>query len=97
MNRSEESVSVGNHTLYLQNRESLHLNGVEEVVSFDDTSVVLKTVLGALSVDGEELRVKKLDTERGEVTVEGRLCGMVYVDGISSDKRRASRSGKLFR
>lgn len=90
MNKGEENKGA-EHTLYLQNRERVRLDGVEEVVSFDDSCVVLRTALGALSLDGSELRVRKLDTEHGEVLVEGFVRGIVYVDEHQNEKRPATR------
>ena len=93
MNETESTT----HTLYLLDRQTLHLNGVEEVVSFDEQSVVLKTLLGTLSVDGEQLHVRRLDTERGEVSIEGRLCGMLYVDLPGGQEKKKTRGlGRLF-
>lgn len=95
MNGAEK---VAQHTLQLQNRELLHLCGVQEVVSFDENSVILKTSMGALSVDGRELTVKKLDTDRGEVCVQGRICGVNYLDdGAVGTPKSAKRAGRLFR
>ena len=47
------------HKLQLDGRRHLTMTGVTEVVSFDDTAVVLQTVLGTLVVQGQELQLKK--------------------------------------
>lgn len=68
----------GNHRLTLSQREKLTMTGVTEVVSFDETKVVLRTELGALTVQGRELQLKTLSTEGGQIEVAGRICAMSY-------------------
>lgn len=64
------------HGLTLQGRSRLTMTGVTEVVSFDDTSVVVSTPLGTLVVQGQELQLKTLDG--GNVAVEGQIAALSY-------------------
>lgn len=66
------------HKLTLSQREELTMTGVTEVVSFDDTAIVLKTHLGTLSVDGRELLLKTLSLDGGQVAVSGHISALVY-------------------
>lgn len=66
------------HKLTLNQRESLNLTGVTEVVSFDDSAVILKTHLGTLHVLGENLVLKTLSVEGGQVAVDGHVSSLVY-------------------
>lgn len=66
------------HKLTLNQREDLSLTGVSEVVSFDDTAVILKTHLGTLNVQGNNLVLKTLSVEGGQVNVSGHICALVY-------------------
>jgi len=66
------------HTLTLNSRNKLSVTGVAEVVSFDDTAVVLRTDLGTLSVHGSQLQLKTLSTDGGQVSVEGTVAALVY-------------------
>ena len=66
------------HSLALEQRKSLTMTGVSEVVSFDDTAVVLQTRLGTLTVQGRELRLKTLSTEGGRVAVTGAVSALSY-------------------
>ena len=59
------------HKLMLDGRKHLEINGVREVISFDELGVNLRTALGELNVEGRELTVTTLDTERGVVVVDG--------------------------
>ena len=66
------------HKLTLNQREDLTLTGVTEVVSFDDTTVILKTHLGTLTVQGQELVLKTLSVEGGQVAVSGHISSLFY-------------------
>ena len=66
------------HKLVLNERKLLTVTGVTEVVSFDDTTVVLKTVLGTLEVQGQELQLKNLSIDGGQVAVDGHICALLY-------------------
>ena len=72
---AEESMP---HKLQLNERKTLTMSGVAEVVSFDDSTVVLRTALGTLMVQGRELRLKTLSLEGGQVAVEGSIAALVY-------------------
>lgn len=67
-----------NHDLTLQRRQKLTMTGVTEVVSFDETAVVLQTGLGTLMVHGQGLQLKQLSTDGGQVSVDGGISAIVY-------------------
>ena len=66
------------HKLTLNEREHLTMTGVTEVVSFDDNTVVLRTVMGTLEIQGAQLKLKNLSLEGGQLTVDGHICAMFY-------------------
>ena len=66
------------HKLTLTERSALTVTGVSEVVSFDEHAVVLRTNLGTLVVQGQNLQLKQLTSEGGDVAVEGEISSLVY-------------------
>ncbi len=68
------------HCLNLDNRKKLSISGVSEVDSYDDKSVILYTDMGELTVKGENLNIKKLNLELGELEITGRISALNYVD-----------------
>lgn len=66
------------HDLTLEARRRLRVTGVTEVISFDDSSVVLVTSLGTLVILGKELQLKTLTLEGGSVAVEGEISDLRY-------------------
>lgn len=66
------------HKLTLNERKNLTMTGVTEVVSFDDSVIVLQTGMGRLVVQGQELVLKNLSLEGGQVAVDGKICALTY-------------------
>ena len=66
------------HKLTLNQREDLTLTGVTEVVRFDDNTVILKTQLGTLIVQGQDLTLKTLSLDGGNVAVSGHIASLIY-------------------
>ncbi len=72
------------HKLVLNQRSKLTLTGVQEVLSFDDSAVVLQTCMGNLVIQGEGLQLKTLSVEGGQVAVEGSVNALHYEQTRSS-------------
>ena len=66
------------HKLILDERKNLTMTGVTEVVNFDENTVLLRTSLGTLMVQGQQLQLKNLTLDGGNVAVEGRICALHY-------------------
>ena len=66
------------HKLTLNQRNSLTMTGVTEVVSFDENAVVVHTDLGTLTVQGQQLQLKTLSVEGGQIAVEGSIASLQY-------------------
>ena len=66
------------HKLTLDERSRLAVTGVTEVVSFDESAVVLKTVKGVLVIRGQQLHLQTLSLDGGQVAVDGTVSSMNY-------------------
>lgn len=66
------------HKLTLDQRNSLTMTGVTEVVSFDENAVIVNTELGRLTVQGQQLQLKTLSVEGGQIAVEGNIAALQY-------------------
>lgn len=78
------------HQLTLQERKSLTVTGVSEVVGFDETGVVLRTTLGTLEVRGRQLQLKALSPDKGRLSVEGEIYALEY-EQLREKRRLISR------
>ena len=89
---AEERIALP-HKLSLNERKNLTMTGVTEVVSFDDTAVILRTALGTLVVQGRDLQLKTLSLDGGQVAVDGNISALNYEES----KPAGSLFGRLFR
>ena len=77
------------HLLTVSERADVQITGVVEVISFDESLVLLKTTAGDLAIEGSALRVNVLDVEGGRLAVTGALSALYY-----SDKQDGGRRGR---
>lgn len=68
------------HSLLIENRGRMALTGIEDVISFDERSVVLASASGMLTVDGEDLHIIKMNVDSKELGIEGKINGINYID-----------------
>lgn len=69
------------HRLELEGRRQLTLSGIEDVLGFEETSVVLATSMGMLTVEGEELHIRRMSMEDGELVIDGKsISALWYLD-----------------
>ncbi|MCQ2442288.1 MAG: sporulation protein YabP [Oscillospiraceae bacterium] len=66
------------HRIHLEERSALSISGVEEVESFDETTISLSTSQGGLTVRGQELHIEKLSLDGGDLKVEGTIDSITY-------------------
>jgi sporulation protein YabP len=71
------------HTLEMAERKTLTVCGVQDVISFDDSCILLSTVCGVMSVDGAEMRIVSLDLESGKVEISGSVNGIIYPESAA--------------
>lgn len=79
---------VIDHRLTLENREEMEITGVMNVDSFDDEEVVMDTEQGLLAVRGENLNIKHLNLDQGEVRITGMILELAYSDQKLSTRDR---------
>lgn len=77
---TEELAKLETHNLMLEDRKRLRLTGVTDVDSFDEGAITAYTVRGELVIGGSELRVLSLDTDSGELRVEGTIASLTYLE-----------------
>ncbi|MBR2381351.1 MAG: sporulation protein YabP [Clostridia bacterium] len=83
------------HNLVMNSRENLSINGVKDIISFDENNVNLKTVCGDLYIEGENLHINVLNIEKGEVELTGKISGLNYFE--SSNNEKSSLLSRIFK
>ena len=84
------------HKITMTNRKSCSLTGITDVIAFDEKEVVLETQMGTLFIKGENMHIKRLTLELGEVDVEGSIDAYMY-SGKKSMEKNESLLSRLFR
>lgn len=77
--------------LMLNDRKDLILDGVKDVISFDENGAVISTVFGMLVLDGEGLHAVKLDTEGGSIILSGKINGIFFSDANQKGRKKLFR------
>ena len=75
----EEKQSAGVHRVLLENRKKAVITGVQEIHSFNENEVLLLSEAGKILLKGEQLHVRKLNLEKGDAEVEGRVDSLSYL------------------
>ena len=91
------SINKHQHRMVVNNRKSCSLTGVIDVVAFDEGEGILETDMGVLMTKGHDLHVKRLDLEKGEVDIEGRMDSFFYSEQKNLAAKGESFFGRLFR
>ena len=80
MNEQRTAERKSPQNITLENRKNMTVTAVDDVISFDECSVVLGSALGVISIEGEGLHIRKMNVEGGEIAIEGRINSLTYID-----------------
>lgn len=84
------------HDVILKSRKSMSIDGVEDVISFDESLVVLLTTCGEMTVEGSGLHIRVLDLESGVVELDGNVDGVFYSDEKNDNSAHKGVFARLF-
>ena len=82
-----------NHSITSQDRKTLAISGVRDVISFDEESILLDTVQGKMTIKGEGMHILGFNTEFGDLSAEGKLYAIAYL----SEEKNGGFLSRLFR
>ncbi len=94
--KKEIKIEDKRSSLMLENRKKLTVNGVIEVINFNENQILLNTDVGTMIVKGRELKMNKLDVQNGDVIITGQVDSFVYTSDKSKEKKDSIIS-RLFR
>ena len=87
MSENKIHMLKASHEIVLISRERLSINGVKEIINFDEKVVNIKTVCGELCIDGDNIHINVLNVEKGELEVVGKFNGINYFETYDGDKK----------
>lgn len=91
---SEDKVLYNNQNIVIEDRNRIKVTGVEQVDSFNETTIVLSTIKGGLSIKGEDLNISNLNIDEGSVKISGMVNSLTY---ISKEGAPKNFMGKIFK
>ncbi len=88
---SNQEVPLLKHALHLSGRNAIDIEGVEQVIAFDERQIHLKTSEGRLLIAGKNLQVKALAPDTGKANISGEIDSLSY-SGHKQHKSFSMRS-----
>ncbi len=67
-------------SICLWGREKIVLSGVKEIVGFDEYGARVLTELGELCIEGEQIKIKELKSDKAEAQIFGKIYSVSYTE-----------------
>ncbi len=93
----EIKVASAHQEINLKNRSELEIKGINKIESLNESEFVISTNLGVLIVTGEDLEMKHLDIEKGNIWIKGHINSLIYKDGEIKKEKKQGFLTKLFK
>ena len=84
------------HNVVIKDRKMMELTGVKQIDRFDTNEFLLETAQGWMVIQGKDLKLGKLDTERGDVIINGVIESLSYVSNKKGNGKESMMS-KIFK
>lgn len=91
---SEIHTSHTTHTIHINDRQQTSIEGVTEVLTFTDREIVMKTTQGNLIIKGKDLIVRNICEDKGIVSIDGLVDGLIYGKAKSGSRNGGANSVK---
>lgn len=82
--------------IIIHDRKSASIDGVKKLDSFDHQEFYIDTIMGYLKVYGQNLSLGLMNMEKGTLTINGTIDGVVYMSK-EKGKNKESFLKKLFK
>ena len=90
MRRQMNNGTSLSQNVFMFNRSRVELDGIIDVESFTDSSVIAVSTLGNIAIDGSELKIESFSVESGKLALNGNVDGICYFGRKSPGKKRFS-------
>ncbi len=85
------------HQVLIDGRQRITVSGVEDVDSFNENEVIFLSLMGMITVIGEDLHIARLDLDAGQLVIDGTIQAVDYSDHAEQRAEKSGLFGKLFR
>lgn len=95
----EDKISprINGHKLEVLDRKIVNLQGIKDVHSFNEDTVILETELGLLTIRGEDLHINNLNVEQSNLNITGRILSFTYSENMDLRSKGGNFLGKMFK
>lgn len=83
---TENKLAFKNQNIVIEDRNKMTISGVELVDSFNESTIILTTVKGGISIKGENLNINKLNLDDGSVKITGLINSLIYISKEGAPK-----------
>lgn len=85
-------------TLKLTDRTILQITHAKNIISFDSDEFLIDTPYGNLKINGKNLTIGKMDTDKQELTIKGNIDNIAYLSNKNTNaNKKESVFKKLFK
>ena len=85
----EENREAISHDVTITSRKKLVMSGIKDVSSFDEMQIIARSNDADISIEGENLKIEKFDSEGGDLIVNGKINGLNYYNVTNSKKKKS--------
>ena len=76
------------HNVFIKARQRIEMTGISDVTSFDEEEIVVQTGGCGVSIEGENLKIEKFNSENGELVLNGSVNGLFYYSKRPEKKKK---------
>lgn len=81
----EDTVNTIRHSVLIKERQTITIEGVKKLDSFDKSDFLIDTTQGYLHIHGKDLSLGGMDMERGHLSIDGTIDSLAY---LNKDNRK---------
>ena len=93
----KENTNLKNHHMMIRNRESLEITGIKKLESLNSDEFVLETILGYMTISGQNLEMINFSIEKGDILISGYVTKVEYFDHQDTVTTPKGFFSKLFK
>lgn len=82
---------VGVQNVIIENRKTLNISSVKDVLNFDDETILLDSTLGKMTIKGENLHIESFNSTTGDLSATGKIYAVVYMSDAKASGGFLSR------
>ena len=83
-----DNIKEQNHDVILKSRKRLEMSGINDVLSYDEKEILVQTEGTEVSIEGDGLKIERVDAENGELIVNGLIIGIFYFVKEATKKKK---------